>query len=85
MLRGDAMGKRSRRSVGGLLAFAAAAGLLIWTKLRLVTDIPRSVYADPKEQQADGPPDAADRGGTGGDSPAGSGDEPRGGPRRPGG
>lgn len=25
------------------------AGVLIWAKLRLVTDIPRSAYADPRE------------------------------------
>lgn len=25
------------------------AGLLIWTKLRLVSDIPRTAYADPKQ------------------------------------
>jgi len=29
------------------------AGVLIWAKLRLVTDIPRSAYAEPKEQAKD--------------------------------
>jgi len=29
------------------------AGVLIWAKLRLVTDIPRSAYAEPKEQTKD--------------------------------
>lgn len=30
------------------------AGVLIWAKLRLVTDIPRSAYAEPRELDASG-------------------------------
>lgn len=36
------------RNFSLLLCFGALAGVLIWAKLRLVTDIPRSAYADPK-------------------------------------
>ncbi|RMH14490.1 MAG: hypothetical protein D6695_01065 [Planctomycetota bacterium] len=37
-----------------LLACTALAGLLIWAKLRLVTNFPRTVIADPKQsEQAD--------------------------------
>jgi hypothetical protein len=39
------------RSFSLLLCLGALAGILIWAKLRLVTDIPRSAYADPREQQ----------------------------------
>lgn len=37
------------RSFSLLLCLGALAGVLIWAKLRLVTDIPRSAYADPRE------------------------------------
>jgi hypothetical protein len=37
------------RSLSLLLCLGALAGVLIWAKLRLVTDIPRSAYADPNE------------------------------------
>lgn len=41
--------RRNRLShLTGPVAMAAVAGLLIWSKLRLVSDIPRSAYADPK-------------------------------------
>jgi hypothetical protein len=39
------------RSFSLLLCLGTLAGILIWAKLRLVTDIPRSAYADPREQQ----------------------------------
>ncbi len=39
------------RSLTLLLCLGALAGVLIWAKLRLVTDIPRSAYADPKDRQ----------------------------------
>ncbi|MEX0877156.1 MAG: hypothetical protein WD114_06825 [Phycisphaerales bacterium] len=45
---------RSTRGIALLLCLGTLAGVLIWAKLRLVTDIPRSAYADPKERQADG-------------------------------
>jgi hypothetical protein len=45
------------KPLGILLCLGALAGVLIWAKLRLVTDIPRSAYADPREQQ---PPESAD-------------------------
>ncbi len=38
------------RSFALLLCMGALAGVLIWAKLRLVTDIPRSAYADPREE-----------------------------------
>ncbi len=38
------------RSLSLLLCLGALAGVLIWAKLRLVTDIPRSAYADPRER-----------------------------------
>ena len=31
-----------------LVALTALAGVLLWAKLRLVSNMPRSVYADPK-------------------------------------
>ena len=37
------------RSLSLLFCLGALAGVLIWAKLRLVTDIPRSAYADPNE------------------------------------
>ncbi len=33
-----------------VVALTALAGLLIWSKLRLVTDFPRTVLADPEEE-----------------------------------
>lgn len=39
------------RNLSLLFCLGALAGILIWAKLRLVTDIPRSAYADPREQQ----------------------------------
>ncbi|MCA9303912.1 MAG: hypothetical protein KC996_07315 [Phycisphaerales bacterium] len=41
------------RSLTFLLCLGMLAGVLIWAKLRLVTDIPRSAYADPQEQTQD--------------------------------
>lgn len=38
-----------------LLALTAVAGLLIWAKLRLVTNFPRTVLADPEQQEVDKP------------------------------
>lgn len=41
------------------LAFTGAlAGVLIWSKLRLSTSMPRSAYAVPKERVADDKPDS---------------------------
>ncbi len=37
------------RNLSLLFCLGALAGVLIWAKLRLVTDIPRSAYADPRE------------------------------------
>lgn len=51
---------RSTRGIALLLCLGTLAGVLIWAKLRLVTDIPRSAYADPKERQADGGDPAGD-------------------------
>ena len=44
---------RWRRAFGGLAVFALFAGMLFWTKLRLVSDIPRSAYADPPAKAVD--------------------------------
>lgn len=41
------------RSFALLFCMGALAGVLIWAKLRLVTDIPRSAYADPRERMVD--------------------------------
>lgn len=40
-----------------LALMGALAGVLIWSKLRLSTNMPRSAYADPKDSQVE--PDAA--------------------------
>lgn len=40
--------RRAPRNLSLLLAMGAVAGLLLWAKLRLVSNMPRSVYADPK-------------------------------------
>ena len=37
------------RNLSLLFCLGMLAGVLIWAKLRLVTDIPRSAYADPRE------------------------------------
>ena len=41
------------KPLGIVLCLGALAGVLIWAKLRLVTDIPLSAYADPREQMED--------------------------------
>lgn len=41
-----------------LLALTAVAGLLIWAKLRLVTNFPRTVLADPDQLQVDDTPES---------------------------
>ncbi len=38
-----------KRSTTLVLGMGMLAGVLIWAKLRLVTDIPRSAYAEPDE------------------------------------
>ena len=50
------------RSASLMLCLGALAGVLIWAKLRLVTDIPRSAYADPRENALpeDQDPESAD-------------------------
>lgn len=40
---------RDRVHVTTVVLAGLLAGLLIWSKLRLVTDIPRSAFADPRE------------------------------------
>lgn len=43
--------KRRRVETAVLVVVCGSlAGLLIWSKLRLVSDLPRSAYADPKRQ-----------------------------------
>lgn len=41
-----------RKPLAALGLFALFAGMLFWTKLRLVSDIPRTAYAVPEEQAA---------------------------------
>jgi len=48
------------RNLALLLCLGTLAGVLIWAKLRLVTDIPRSAYADPRETEV--LPDSEDDG-----------------------
>lgn len=43
---GCSVRRRSARGVGMMLLLAL--GLLLWARLKLVTDTPRMVYADPK-------------------------------------
>lgn len=71
------MGRRSHekhaRSLTFLLCLGMLAGVLIWAKLRLVTDIPRSAYADPEEQaqgQVDPAVNSEERSADGEPSPA---------------
>ncbi len=45
-------GSSTRRLLVGGLAVAMAFGAFIWLKLRLVTDVPRTAYAEPKETSA---------------------------------
>ena len=45
--------QKHARPLTFLLCLGMLAGVLIWAKLRLVTDIPRSAYAEPKEQAKD--------------------------------
>ncbi|MFG0305461.1 MAG: hypothetical protein ACF8Q5_04525 [Phycisphaerales bacterium JB040] len=56
--------KRHRHGrLAASLAFTGAlAGVLIWSKLRLSTDMPRSAYADPKDRALESPPQAGDPG-----------------------
>ena len=46
---------RRSRQAAFVLSAGALAGVLIWAKLRLVTDIPRSAYAVPDQAQPVGP------------------------------
>jgi hypothetical protein len=46
-----------------VVALTAFAGLLIWSKLRLVTDFPRTVLADPEQAEVSPPTGDALRGG----------------------
>lgn len=50
--RGRAATARARRKLAasGAVGASLLCGLLIWAKLRLVTDIPRTAYAAPESQ-----------------------------------
>ncbi|GEM_PF-2765112 len=56
--------KRDRlaRQVVFVLGIGSLAGVLIWSKLRLVTDIPRSAYAEPEDEAQGVRSDAPDAG-----------------------
>lgn len=45
------LARGATRSLALLVCLGTLAGVLIWAKLRLVTDIPRSAYADPRENE----------------------------------
>ena len=45
---------KQTRNLTFVLCMGMLAGVLIWAKLRLVTDIPRSAYADPRELEPTG-------------------------------
>lgn len=51
--------KRKRESVAVVLVCGSLAGLLIWSKLRLVSDLPRSAYAVPRDAEMGIDPDDA--------------------------
>jgi len=46
--------QRKARALTFMLSLGMLAGVLIWAKLRLVTDIPRSALAEPREVDAGG-------------------------------
>lgn len=50
--RGRPATSRAKRriAVSGAMAASMVCGLLIWAKLRLVTDIPRTAYANPERR-----------------------------------
>ncbi|KAA0216746.1 MAG: hypothetical protein DYG94_06220 [Leptolyngbya sp. PLA3] len=48
-------GKNTWTLKTNLLALTAVAGLLIWAKLRLVTNFPRTVLADPEQREVEEP------------------------------
>lgn len=50
----------SRAATGLVLSLSLAAGLFIWFKLRVVTGMPRSAYADPDPQLIVPPPQATE-------------------------
>jgi len=52
--------KPHARFVTSLALMGALAGVLIWSKLRLSTNMPRSAYADPKDAQVDPAADPVD-------------------------
>ncbi len=56
--------ERRARALTFMLSLGMLAGVLIWAKLRLVTDIPRSALAEPKER---GEGSGVDEGGVDGD------------------
>lgn len=46
-------GARRQLATSSAVAASLVCGLLIWAKLRLVTDIPRTAYANPERQVED--------------------------------
>jgi len=59
--------ERRARALTFMLSLGMLAGVLIWAKLRLVTDIPRSALAEPEELgEAEGDGDAGDQTGDSG-------------------
>lgn len=50
--------ERRARALTFMLSLGMLAGVLIWAKLRLVTDIPRSALADPKQVDPGMSPDS---------------------------
>jgi uncharacterized protein HemX len=54
-----AAAKLSRAGAALVCSLSLAAGLFIWFKLRVVTGMPRSAYADPEQKQVNVPPQKA--------------------------
>jgi len=54
-MAGTSTRKSRRRWISHGLAFTLALGLLLWVKLRLVTNVPRSAYAEPEKKHVQSP------------------------------
>lgn len=67
----NARNRRARRAVF-VMGMMAVAGVLIWSKLRLATNIPRSAYAVPEDRSVE-PVEPVEQFGTVGPGDAASG------------
>ncbi len=53
--------RRGRRGWAGLAVVCLAAGLLLWVRIRLITDFPRMAIAEDASAPATAPEDASNR------------------------